>query len=257
MQQKDNAIGVQLWSVKNNLSSDFDGTLEAIAGKGFDYAEAAGYDPGGRTVLGVSPATLKQKTGAVGLDLVSLHAAVTADTIDVLLEDSASLGVKYIICAMYPDEERTIETYKEIAETYNKLGLIAQRAGVQLGYHNHNFEFAAINNVLPFDLLLENTDPALVVFELDLGWVVQAGHDPAAFIQKYPNRFPLWHLRDVDVNGESVNAGEGVVGFHTLFRKRKQSGLLYNIVETPSAAPNGVERVAACYDYFEKAHLHM
>ncbi|WP_084490464.1 sugar phosphate isomerase/epimerase family protein [Niabella ginsenosidivorans] len=255
MTYKKEAIGVQLWSVKNDLATDFEGTLQALACKGFSYAEAAGYSPEARTVLGVKPGLLKRRADALGLDLISLHANAASDTIELLLEDGAALRIKYIICSMFPDERRTVDSYKEIAETYNKLGRIAKKAGIQLGYHNHHFEFEAVNGTLPFDTLLSHTDPELVVFELDLGWVVQAGHDPDAFIQRYPGRFPLWHLRDVDAGGQPVNAGDGIVDFPAVFRQKEQAGMLYSIIETPSAAQNGLERVAASYNYFEKKRL--
>ncbi|AHF16294.1 sugar phosphate isomerase [Niabella soli DSM 19437] len=144
------------------------------------------------------------------------------------------------------------DDYRRIAEQYNHIGLAAKAAGIQFGYHNHHFEFEPLRGEKPLEILLNNTDPEGVVFEMDMGWVVQSGNDPLEFIRNYPGRFPLWHLRDVDQGKQSVNAGEGIVDFQSLFQHKKEAGFVYGIIETPSAAINGLERIAACYKYFEK-----
>lgn len=245
-------LGVQLWSVKNDLSKDVDTTLKALADTGFSMVETAGYDPEGRTVFGMPPKTFLTKLQQFGLRWVSAHVPVSVENIKSILDDFAFTGIEYLVCSMYPDADRRPDDYRRIAEQYNRVGLTAKTAGIQFGYHNHHFEFDPLRGEKPFEILLNGTDPKLVVFEMDLGWVVQAANDPLEFFTNHPGRFPLWHLRDVDQNGQSVNAGAGLIDFHSLFQHKNEAGFIYGIVETPSAAADGLARVTACYDYFEK-----
>jgi len=249
-------LGVQLWSVKNDLFRNFDATLKTLADTGFRYVEAAGYDPENRTLLGLKPEVFQQKIGATGMQCIGVHAPVTPDTILQVLEDLQPMHIPYLVCSMYPDEHRTAADYYRIAESYNRMGHITQNAGMRFGYHNHHFEFAYLQEERPFDILLKNTDPELVAFEIDLGWVVQAGQQPETFFDQHPGRFPLWHLRDVDAGGTLVNAGDGILDFPALQRYKKQAGFLYGIVETPSAATDGMNRVIASFNYIREEQLY-
>ncbi|WP_300602065.1 sugar phosphate isomerase/epimerase [Niabella sp.] len=249
-------LGVQLWSVKNDLARSIDPTLEKLAETGFSFAEAAGYDPGNRTIFGLKPDAFRKKLEAAGMPCIGAHAPVSPETILPVLEDFSALNITYLVCSLYPDPERTAADYYRIAERYNQIGGFARNAGVHFGYHNHHFEFTAIEGERPIDILLENTDPTLVCFEVDLGWVVQAGEPPEALFNRHPGRFPLWHLRDVTAGGTPVNAGEGIVDFHSLQPLKKQAGFLYGIVETPSAATDGLDRVTASFNYIRREQLY-
>lgn len=218
-------LGVQLWSVKNDLAKEVDATLKAISDMGFSVVEAAGYDPESRTIFGMAPKIFRNKLEHFGLNLVSVHAPVSPENIGRILDDFAFTGIKYLVCSMYPDANRLPDDYRRIAEQYNHIGLAAKAAGIQFGYHNHHFEFEPLRGEKPLEILLNNTDPEGVVFEMDMGWVVQSGNDPLEFIRNYPGRFPLWHLRDVDQGKQSVNAGEGIVDFQSLFQHKKRQVL--------------------------------
>ncbi|MCF3110542.1 sugar phosphate isomerase/epimerase [Niabella sp. CC-SYL272] len=249
-------LGVQLWSVKNDLARGIDPTLEKLAATGFRFAEAAGYDLNTRTIFGLKPAVFRQKLDAAGIQCIGAHAPVSPETIHQVLEDLSTLNIAYLICSLYPDAGRTAADYYQIAENYNHTGGIARKADVHFGYHNHHFEFTPVEGERPIDILLKNTDPALVSFELDLGWAVQAGTAPETLFETYPGRFPLWHLRDVDAGGTAVNAGAGIVNFHALQPLKKQAGFLYGIVETPSAATDGMDRVIASFNYIRREQLY-
>lgn len=249
-------LGVQLWSLKNDLARGIDPTLEKLAVTGFRFAEAAGYDLTNRTIFGLEPDVFRQKLEATGMQCIGVHAPVSTETIHQVLEDVSTLKAAYLICSLYPDAGRTAADYYRIAENYNHIGSIARNAGVHFGYHNHHFEFTPLKGERPIDILLKNTDPGLVTFELDLGWVVQAGASPEALFKTYPGRFPLWHLRDVDAGGTPVNAGDGLVNFHALQPLKKQAGFLYGIVETPSAATDGMNRVTASFNYLRREQLY-
>ncbi|WP_018628439.1 sugar phosphate isomerase/epimerase family protein [Niabella aurantiaca] len=249
-------LGVQLWSVKNDLALDFDGSLKMLAETGFSFVETAGYDPGSRTIFGLQPGVFVQKIRAAGMQCISAHAPVSAATIPQVSETFATTGIQYLITSLYPDERRTAEDYYAIAASYNRIGSIAKRGGIQFGYHNHHFEFAHLQGECPFDILLNNTDPELVVFESDLGWMVQAGQAPETWFAAYPGRFPLWHFRDVDATGQPVNAGAGIIDFQALHLQKKQAGFLYGIVETPSAATDGMDRVRTSFNYLKEKRLY-
>lgn len=248
--------GVQLWSVKNDLFRNFDATLETLADAGVRYVEAAGYDLESRTLLGLKPEVFQQKIEAAGMQCIGAHAAVSPDTIGQILDDLSPVNITSLITSMYPDENRTANDYYRIAERYNHIGSITKNAGIHFGYHNHHFEFTAVQGERPIDILLKNTDPGQVVFEADLGWVVQAGETPEALFNRYPGRFPLWHLRDVTAGGAPANAGDGIVDFHSLQPLKKQAGFLYGIVETPSAATDGLNRVIASFNYIMREQLY-
>lgn len=249
-------LGVQLWSVKNDLFRDVDTTLKTLAATGFRFAEAAGYSLENRTIFGLKPEVFQQKIDAAGMQCIGAHAPLTPDTITQILDDLSPMRLPYLVTSLYPDAQRTAADYYRIAESYNHMGRMAQSAGIRFGYHNHHFEFTALQGEHPFDILLKNTDPELVAFEIDLGWVVQAGQLPETLFDQYPGRFPLWHLRDVDAGGTPVNAGDGILDLHRLRHYKKQAGFLYGIVETPSAATDGMNRVIASFNYIQKEQLY-
>ena len=242
--------GVQLWSLKNDLAKDTNGTLNALARAGVSDVEAAGYDTERHTLFGQEPGKFLEKLKAAGLRLVSLHAGLTIENSAELLKQIAASGIKYLIGSMYPDPQRALHDYKKIAGQYNTLGRITAAQGIQFGYHNHHFEFEPVGGIMPFEILLSETDPQWVVFEADLGWMVQSGQDPVDWFAKYPGRFPLWHLRDVDAEGASVAAGSGRVDFATIGNHAVTAGFQYGFIETPSAATDGLEKVMDSYRYF-------
>ncbi|WP_236705144.1 sugar phosphate isomerase/epimerase family protein [Hymenobacter sp. AT01-02] len=167
---------------------------------------------------------------------------------DKAVDDAAQAGVKYMVCAYLSEAERGgLDHYKYIADQLNKAGERSKKAGIQLCYHNHDFEFAAQNGQLPYDLLLSSTDQALVKMELDLYWATKAGHDPVTLFQKHPGRFPLWHVKDMDNTPKHnfTEVGSGVIDFKRIFAQSSKAGLKYFFVEqdqTPGSPFDSIQK---------------
>ncbi|MGC4103045.1 sugar phosphate isomerase/epimerase family protein [Ferruginibacter sp.] len=144
------------------------------------------------------------------------------------------LGHSHIIIPWLKEENRkTIDQYKTLAERINKAGEICKGEGLQLAYHNHDFEFKDMNGEHGYDILLNNTDKNLVKFEMDLYWVVRAGYQPVEIFKKHPGRFPFWHVKDMDKADKTKNTevGNGTVDFKTIFASAKLAGVTHYIVE--------------------------
>ena len=255
-------IGVQLYTVREAMQQDPVGTLHQLAALGYGSLEGASYG-GNQLFYGMKPAAFAQVLREVGLIMPSNHYRLGQDlengqpvagTIlhdwDRAVDDAAQLGVKYMVCAYLSETERGgLDNYRALAETLNKAGEQCRKAGIQLCYHNHDFEFVAQDSQLPYDLLLA-TDPALVKMELDLYWATKAGQDPVALFQKYPGRFPLWHVKDMDKTPARsfTEVGNGVIDFKRIFAQADKAGLQYFFVEqdqTPGPPLDSLKQSAA------------
>jgi sugar phosphate isomerase/epimerase len=148
-----------------------------------------------------------------------------------------------------PEAERTsLDAYRAFAARFNRAGERAQAAGLAFGYHNHDFEFAPLDGRVPYDVLIEETDPALVAFEMDLFWITKAGGDPGAYFQAHPGRFHLAHVKDMTADGSMAEVGAGRIDFASLFALGVAGGIRHWIVEhdRPSAP---FDSLAASYRY--------
>jgi sugar phosphate isomerase/epimerase len=186
-------VGVQLYSVRDLMKDDFDGTIAKVAKIGYKEVEFAGYF--GRTGQQVRAAVDKN-----GLAAVSTH--VQYDELDdkfpSVIETSKTIGFKYIVCPWIPEELRkSPDIWKQAAEKFNRCGEQSKKAGMQFAYHNHWFEFLAVDGKLPYDALLKECDGNLVKMEMDLCWITAAGGDPLKYFNLYPGRFPLVHVKDL------------------------------------------------------------
>src|SRR3974390_3809211 len=186
-------IGVQLYTVRDAMKTDFDGTLAKVAKIGYKEVEFAGYF--GRTGKQVR-AALDQ----VGLKAPSTH--VQYDELDdkfpSVIETSKEIGLNYIVCPWIPEDLRkSPDIWKQACDKFNKCGEASKKAGMQFAYHNHWFEFLPVNGKLPYDELLKGCDAELVKMEMDLCWITAAGADPAKYFNAYPGRFPLVHVKDL------------------------------------------------------------
>jgi sugar phosphate isomerase/epimerase len=153
---------------------------------------------------------------------------------DKAVEDAAAIGQKYMVLAfLFPHERKTMDEYLKVASTLNKCGESCQKAGIQLCYHNHDFEFEAIDGKLPFDVLMTETDKKLVQAELDLYWAVKAGQQPVELFRKYPKRIGLWHVKDMDNTEKKsfTEVGSGVIDFAEIFSMHRTSGMKHFFVE--------------------------
>ncbi|WP_022836357.1 sugar phosphate isomerase/epimerase family protein [Salisaeta longa] len=220
-------IGVQLYTVRTLLANDFVGTIEQLAGMGYQTLEFAGYYDQSSAGVG---ALLKR----LQLAAPSAHCmpADIRERPQALIDRAQALGHRYLVCAYLQEKDRgSLDAYRRIAELLNTFGQRCADAGVQLAYHNHDFEFAALDGTVPYDLLLSATEDDLVQMEADVYWMHAADVDPVAYFRKYPGRFPLWHLKDRTASGAMAPVGEGTIDFGALFSHATTAGLQYGFVE--------------------------
>ena len=227
-------IGLQLYSVRELLPKDFDGTLHKLAAVGYKEVEAAGY-------FDRTAAQFKHSMDEAGLRCVSTHHAMylLKPHLDEYIEYAHTLGVNYIVCPSPMRKEPgakgplNLEDWRWTAGELNKIGEKVKAAGITFGYHNHTPEFGTENGVVFYDELLRLTDPSLVVFELDCGWVFAAGRNPVDYLSKTPQRFPLIHVKDMGKgsNGEyhSVVLGTGGEDYRPILRAA--TGLKHYFIE--------------------------
>ncbi len=222
-------IGVQLYTVRGRLAEDFDGTLERIASIGYDEVEFAGY-------FDRSPSAVRCALDAVGLRAPSAHVnyAVLENGWDRILDNSVTIGHSYVICPGLPGEvRRSLDGYRRATEVFNRAGEQARAAGIQFGYHNHTFEFEAIEGRVPYDVLLTETEPQFVTFQMDLFWIRSGGGDPLAYFARHPGRFSSVHVKDMDGSPEQrmVDVGKGVIDFAAIFAQRERAGIEHFFIE--------------------------
>ena len=229
-------IGVQLWSVREDMGKDAKGTLEKVAKMGYKQVEGFGYADG--KFFGVPTADYAKLLKDNGLKMPSAHLGMSSkdytngimsDAFKKGVEDAKKVGQKYVICPYMVDEDRT--KGKLMAEMFNKAGEHCKAMDMKFGYHNHDFEFKEYEGVTMYKTLLDNTDKGLVTFEMDLYWVKYAKQNPMDWFKKYSGRFTHFHVKDHDpIKNVSVEVGEGDINFQEIFNN-KLSGAKYFIVE--------------------------
>lgn len=243
------SIGIQLYTVRGLMQRDAAGTLEKIAKIGYQEVEFAG-------LYGKSAKEMRSLLDRFGLAATSSHigtAEMRGDW-ERTLEDAVTLGQRYITCAWIDAGDRTLNGYREIADLFDRSGEAARSAGLQLCYHNHDFEFTRVEGIVPYDLLLRECDHDLVKMEMDIYWLVKGGRDPLEYFQWYPGRFPLLHVKDMDAAGKMVDVGQGVIGFRGIFEHAAQAGMQHFFVEHDEPKdPLATARVS--YDYLRSLEL--
>ena len=242
--RKSYGVGLQLYTIRDVMTADALGTLKKVSDIGYKYLELAGYSEG--KFYGYSPAEFKKIVSDLGMVALSSHtqvesAGISIDKAKLMADAHAELGVKYSIKPWIEEVDRNIESYKKMIADCNEVGKITKSAGIQFGYHNHNFEFANIDGVVPYyDLFLPGMDADLVTMELDLFWASKAGQDPIAMFNKYPGRFQLLHLKDMLTNqppffevkkDDICSVGVGIIDFKKIIAAKEIAGAKYFIVE--------------------------
>ena len=243
-------VGLQLYTVRNELAKDFRGTLERVAAIGFKEVEFAGY-------AGQTPQQVKATLRELGLEAPSGHVPLAAvrDKTEATLDEAAAIGHRYVVVAWLGQEERqSIDDYRRHADVFNRVGEEARKRGLRFAYHNHDFEFVRIGDAVPYDLLLERTDPKMVALELDLYWIAKGGHDPLAYFAKYPGRFPMLHVKDMERGpGDGmVEVGRGRIDFKKIFERSRQAGVEHYFVEHDNPPGSPFDSVAVSYEYLKK-----
>ena len=233
--------GMTLYTVRNEMGKDPKATLKEVADLGYKYIEAVDYKDG--KFYGMTPEEFKSYLKSLGLTPISVHmGSMTLDNADKLVADVKAAGFQYFIAPVPPmgifkfdakAKKLGMEgTMERLAEILNTIAQKANAVGLEFLYHNHDFEFQANKDgVVPIDYLLEHLDPKYVNFQMDLYWVTKAGADPVAYFQKYPGRFKIWHVKDMDEQGRFAPVGKGSIDFARILKNAKLSGMKYYIVE--------------------------
>ncbi|NJB72406.1 sugar phosphate isomerase/epimerase [Saonia flava] len=222
-------LGVQLYTFRDEMAKDAIGTLKKIAEIGIKKIETARSGKG--HYYGLSPKEMKTVCTDLGMSLVSGHVHLDKN-FDKTVEEAVESGQEYLICSTMPTRGQTVDNYKSVAEAFNKAGEKCEKMGIHFGYHNHEYEYESDNGQILYDVLMDNTQPDLVHMELDLGWVIVAGKDPIDYFKKYEGRFPLWHLKDMDMaHKESTEFGKGGLDIPLMMANQKLSGVKHIFIE--------------------------
>ncbi len=243
-ERKIEKVGVQLYTVRDQMKADFAGTIEKVAKIGYREVEFAGY-------FDNPPKEVKGLLDKNGLTAPSAHIDFEHITTKLpeVIEAAKVVGHQYIVCPWMPEELRgDAEGWKRVAHSLNKAGADIKKAGMQLAYHNHNFEFKDFNGKLGYDILLEEADPNLVKMEMDLYWTTKAGADPLKYFAKHPGRFPLVHVKDMDKSGDFAEVGSGTIDWKPIFAKSQQAGIKHYFVEQDQSK-DPFASIKASYDY--------
>ena len=226
--RKIDKLGLQLYTVRDAMKGDFDGTLAKVAAVGYGEVEFAGY-------FDHSPKDVKASIDRVGLVSPSAHFdnSYLGDKWPGVLESANVIGQKYVICSFIDEKTRQEPgIWPRLAESFNRAGEAARKVGIQFGYHNHSFEFTPVDGKLPYDILLNSTDPNLVKMEMDLYWIVNAGADPLAYFNRYPGRFHLVHVKGRAKNGDITEVkSDNAIDWKAIFAQSEKAGIKHYFVE--------------------------
>lgn len=247
-------VGIQLYTVRDLMKQDFEGTLAKVAQIGYREVEFAGY-------FDRTPEQVRAVLDKNGLAAPSCHVGydnTADDKWGATLQTVKAVGHQYVVCAWIPEEARkTADDWKRVCDRFNKAGQAAQAAGVQFAYHNHNFEFAPLaDKQIPYDLLLAGTDSKLVQLEVDLFWITFAGADPVSYFMKYQGRFPMVHVKDMmkkptpDVTPDKVmvDVGKGSIDWKAIFLHSGHAGIQHYFVEYDQP-PQPLADIKTSFDY--------
>ena len=252
--KKQKEIGLQIYTVRDQLNEDLEGTLKRLAEIGYNSVEAAGFGNG--RFYGKDPKEFTKMLNDMGMKFLSSHTVFEPDVADDVCAAHAEAGCKYIVYPYLPGQFReNLDGYKNTADKLNTLGQIAQKHGLQFAYHNHNFEFEPMEGQVPMDVLLSKTDPQLVKSELDLYWITKGGHTPVEYFNKFPGRFELWHVKDMDNSPEQFFAavGTGTIDFKPIFAAREKAGMKHFFVEEDRCKGDIWEDLNTSFTYLNNA----
>lgn len=239
-------VGVQLYTLRGEMREDFDGTLATVASIGYREVEFAGY-------FDRTPAQVRAALDANGLTSPATHIGMDQISAapEATWEAAATIGHRYVVVPSLGRGQRgSADAFREVAASLNQLGESAARTGLRIGYHNHNYEFSPVDGVRPFDILLQETDPDLVVFEMDIYWIRVGGGDWRAYFERWPGRFHMIHAKDLAAgpDGGMTEVGSGVIDFPAILAASEQAGIRHTFVEHDSPT-DAVASVRASFQY--------
>jgi sugar phosphate isomerase/epimerase len=251
-----NRIGMQLYTVRELMKADFEGTLGKVAAIGYNEVEFAGY-------FDHPPKDVRAMLDKLKLTSPSEHVAyeVVQNKWQETLDAAHIVGQKFIVCPSIDESQRKVTAgWKKAAEVFNRAGEASKKAGIQFAYHNHTWEFEPLTDgggKLAYDILLSDTDPKLVKMEMDLCWITIAGQDPLTYFNRYPERFPLVHVKDWtkgadgkmgEKDGHMADVGSGAIDWKRLFAQSKKAGMEHYFVEHDEPA-SPLDSLRKSYQY--------
>ena len=252
-------VGLQLYTVEDHIKKDLPGTLAKVAEIGYKEVEVGGFN-----YYGQKPVELRKKLADHGLKPISTHfvAGALRLNLEKSIADAKELGVTYIGLASLPEKDRkTLDAIKRDAEWFNMLGETIDRAGCHFHYHGHNFDFASVEGgAVIYDELIRRTDPKIVNFEIDCFWCVFAGKDPVDYFNRFPDRFPNLHIKDLKPgyhpttgedfhNNPFTEVGQGVIDWKKIFRAAPKGGMKHYYVEQDQCDRDSLESAKMSYTY--------
>jgi sugar phosphate isomerase/epimerase len=252
-------VGLQLYSVREQLPKDFDGTLHQLSAAGYKEVEAAGY-------FNKTAADFRHSLDQAGLRCVSTHHALAQlkPQLNQWIDYGHTLGLEYMICSwagVHRDPARkgelNLDDWRYAADEFNAIGEKIKAAGMTFGYHNHTVEFANEGGVIFYDELLKHTDPKLVVMEMDCGWVAAAGHNPVDYLSKTPERFPMLHVKDMkqqtDGKFRNVVMGKGSIDYQPILKAA--TGLKHYFIEQEEFIGDPMTELREDADFMRKISI--
>jgi len=255
-------LGLQLYTVRADLAKDYEGTMKKLKDIGIRHVQA------NLTNSGKSAQDQKKLYDSLGIIWKSIHAGGNdlRDNAQATIDQAKAVGITNITCsfALYPADRAAfmagplLDDWKKNADTFNRVGALCQKAGLSFAYHNHNVEFRKVGDVVPYDLLLKETDPSLVQMEMDIGWVKAGGADPVAYLTKYPNRFHSLHIKDLKADGipnynmkmTSAIIGTGIIDWKAVLAAAHKTRLERAFLEIEEPYdPSAMEMVKRSFDF--------
>jgi sugar phosphate isomerase/epimerase len=255
-------LGLQLYTVRADLAKDYEGTMKKLKDIGIRHVQA------NLTMAGKTSAEQRKLYDSMGFVWESVHAGGDGlrTSLQATIDEAKGAGIKNITCSfpLYPLDRAaimagpTLDDWKRNADAFNKAGAACKAAGMSFGYHNHNLEFRKIGDVVPYDLLLKETDPSLVQMEMDIGWVKAAGADPAAYLTKYPTRYHSLHIKDLKAQGipnfnmkmTSAIIGTGIIDWKTVLAAAHKAKIERAFLEIEEPYdPSALEMVKRSFDF--------
>ena len=238
--EKEHVVGLQLYSLRDQIPKDINGTMAKIAAAGYKQVETWQYNKTDG-FFGLDAKAFKSVLDSNGLKIPSGHFLMDmyltsgkTDDLETYIDAAHITGMEYLLVGyINGDFIKTSDDFKRVADKFNGVAEVCKKAGLKMGYHNHNFEWKVDNGTTFYDTLLNNTDPALVKMEMDIYWVVNAGKDPIGIIKQHSGRFFAFHIKDMDKTHHNLNTeiGKGIIDFKSIMNYAKLAGVTHFIVE--------------------------
>lgn len=251
-------VGLQLWSVREDMQKDAKGTIEKVGAMGYKFIEAAGYGDG--KFYGMDPADFKALVDTNGMTFYASHTGqAVPDSAnwessmawwDAAIAAHKAAGVSYIVQPFMDSVGyTTLAGVQRYCDYFNAVGEKCNAAGIRFGYHNHDAEFKDLEGQIIYDYMLKNTDPAKVMFEMDLYWITVGGKNPVDYFNAYPGRFELWHVKDkAEVGGKDTK-----IDFKPIFENAEKAGMKKFIVEVEEYNFTPIESVQKSLEFLQNA----